>query len=130
MNKWFFFIFILFSLMFAQRTTELSQEATATTFEIMPEMLASLQKTNDPWFSEDKFYHLTASALIPVFSYHVYNHLTDADENKVKLYSLSATAFIGIGKEIYDKKKKNHFSWKDLFWDGVGIVIGYIVFTN
>jgi uncharacterized protein YfiM (DUF2279 family) len=52
------------------------------------------------------------------------------DEKKGKIYSISITALISIGKEIYDKKKKGHFSWKDLFWDGLGLTVGYLLFIH
>ncbi|MGC8893247.1 MAG: hypothetical protein ACP5QG_00180 [candidate division WOR-3 bacterium] len=27
-------------------------------------------------------------------------------------------------KEIYDWKTKGRFSWRDIFWDGVGLALG------
>lgn len=33
-----------------------------------------------------------------------------------------------IGKEIYDSKQKgNHFCWKDIVADGIGIMLGSII---
>lgn len=35
-----------------------------------------------------------------------------------------------IGKEIYDSKQQgNHFCWKDIAADGIGIILGSIVHT-
>lgn len=35
-----------------------------------------------------------------------------------------------IGKEIYDSKQKgNHFCWKDIVADGIGIILGGIIHT-
>jgi uncharacterized protein YfiM (DUF2279 family) len=35
-----------------------------------------------------------------------------------------------IGKEIYDSKQQgNHFCWKDIVADGIGIILGSIVHT-
>lgn len=35
-----------------------------------------------------------------------------------------------IGKEIYDSKQEgNHFCWKDIVADGIGIILGSIVHT-
>ncbi len=93
-------------------------------------MLAVLHDNSDPWFSEDKFYHLTACAAIPALTFHLCTGYGNIDATRAKVYSVSATALIGISKEIYDKKKKNHFSWKDLFWDGAGLAIGYFLFIN
>lgn len=33
-----------------------------------------------------------------------------------------------IGKEIYDSKQQgNHFCWKDILADGIGIILGSII---
>ena len=121
---------ILISLISAPSVKRFSYSVSPGRFKIMPGMLTVLKQTNDPWFSEDKFYHLAASAAISSISYHLYSHYNDNDVTRAKLYSISATACIGICKEIYDKKKKNHFSWKDLFWDGIGITLGYLLFID
>lgn len=35
-----------------------------------------------------------------------------------------------IGKEIYDSKQQdNHFCWKDIVSDGIGIILGSIIHT-
>lgn len=35
-----------------------------------------------------------------------------------------------IGKEIYDSKQQgNHFCWKDIVADGIGIILGSIIHT-
>ena len=123
-------VVISFSFVFAQAEKTLSRDVAPGCLEVMPEMLTALRQTNDPWFSEDKFYHLTASAALSTLSYHLYTHYNNDDEPRAKFYSISATACIGICKEIYDKKKKNHFSWKDLFWDGIGLALGYFLFID
>jgi uncharacterized protein YfiM (DUF2279 family) len=130
MNRSYTLVLISLSFVFAQAAKTLSYDVAPSRLQIMPEMLTALRQTNDPWFSEDKFYHLTASAALSTFGYHLYNHYTEDDEPRAKFYSLSTTACIGICKEIYDKKKKNHFSWKDLFWDGIGLALGYFLFID
>jgi len=82
----------------------------------------------DTWFSQDKFLHFSACASITGLTYHVYVCRLKRDEDRGEVYSISLTALVGIGKEIYDKKKNGHFSWKDLFWDGLGLAAGYFVF--
>lgn len=84
----------------------------------------------DRWFSQDKFLHFSACAAISGLTYHVSLHRFEEDIHRGRVYSVSITALIGIGKELYDKKRKNHFSWKDLFWDGLGIGVGYLVFIR
>lgn len=93
-------------------------------------MLTALKQNKDPWFSEDKFYHLSLSAAFSSLGYHLYTDYCDGNENNAKIYAITSTACIGICKELYDKKKKNHFSWKDLFWDGIGLTLGYLLFID
>jgi uncharacterized protein YfiM (DUF2279 family) len=85
---------------------------------------------SDQWFSQDKFLHFYFSATIAGLSYHIYADQLKRDNNQGKVISVSLTALVGLGKEIYDKKKKNHFSWKDLFWDGAGLAAGYLLFIQ
>lgn len=84
----------------------------------------------DEWFSQDKFLHFYFSATIPGLTYYVYTYRLKRDENLGKIYSVSFTAIVGLGKEIYDKKKKGRFSWKDLCWDGLGLTVGYFAFIH
>lgn len=130
MNRCIIVVLILFSFFSAQTVKSLGCDTSPTGLQIMPEMFTALKKTKDPWFSEDKFYHLTTSAAFSSIGYYLYTQYNDGDESKAKIYSLSTTACIGICKEIYDKKRKNHFSWKDLFWDGIGLALGYILFID
>ncbi len=90
----------------------------------------SSKAVHDKWFSEDKFLHFSASAAISGFTYHMSLRHLDASEHRGRVYSISLTALLGIAKEFYDKKKDGHFSWKDLFWDGVGLGVGYLVFVR
>lgn len=130
MNRFFISVFVLLSFLFAEEATSSSQKTARAQYNINPEMLAVLHSNSDPWFSEDKFYHLTVCAAIPPLTFHLCTNYGNIEVTRAKVYSVSATALIGISKEIYDKKKKNHFSWKDLFWDGVGLTIGYFLFIN
>ena len=85
----------------------------------------------DPWLSQDKFMHFYVSAgLCGSFYYLSYRHLNQ-DSKRSIIYSISLTALIGFSKEIYDKTiKKKRFSWKDIFWDGVGLAVGYLAFVQ
>ncbi|MGB9720426.1 MAG: hypothetical protein ACPL28_02955 [bacterium] len=87
-------------------------------------------KTGDAWLSQDKFLHFSACASMVGLSYHTLVCRLNKNENQGKVYSISFTALIGLGKEIYDKKKKGHFSWKDLCWDGAGMAAGYFAFIH
>lgn len=84
----------------------------------------------DPWLSQDKFLHFSISAAITGFSYYTTVGKFDMEPGHAGTVSISFTALIGIGKEVFDKKRNGRFSWKDLFWDGAGITVGYFVFCN
>ncbi len=86
--------------------------------------------SHDSWLSQDKFLHFSACASIVGLSYHTLVCRLNKAENQGKVYAISLTAIIGIGKEVYDKKKKKHFSWKDLCWDGAGLIAGYFAFVH
>ena len=84
----------------------------------------------DAWFSQDKFLHFTACAAIPGLTYNFLVNEKGRDNGTGKVFAVSLTTFIGVGKELYDKDKKGHFSWKDLVWDGLGLIVGYFVFVH
>lgn len=85
---------------------------------------------HDPWFSQDKFLHFSVSAGITGFSYYMQARTFDMELSTAKTLSVSLAALIGIGKEVFDNKTKGQFSWKDLFWDGTGIAVGYFLFCH
>ncbi len=82
----------------------------------------------DPWISPDKFLHFSACTAIPGLTYHLYVCRLKRDEHLGRVYAVSLTAVIGLGKELYDKKRKGQFSWRDLCWDGLGLLAGYFIF--
>jgi uncharacterized protein YfiM (DUF2279 family) len=84
----------------------------------------------DQWFAQDKFLHFSACAAITGLTYHFYVNRLNRGEDRGKVYAISLTCFVGIGKELYDKKRKGRFSWKDLCWDGLGLAAGYFLFVH
>lgn len=42
--------------------------------------------------------------------------------------AISATVLVGIGKEVYDKLSYGLFSWKDILFDSIGIVLAVLIF--
>lgn len=42
--------------------------------------------------------------------------------------AITATFLIGIGKEIYDKISYGLFSWKDILFDSIGIILAILIF--
>jgi len=94
---------------------------------IAPEMKKQIY---DPWFACDKVLHFSAGFAIPGLTYHFYVNRLNRDEQRGKVYAVSLTALLAVGKELYDKKKKGHFSWKDLAWSGLGLAVGYFMFVH
>ena len=88
------------------------------------------QRAQDPWFSRDKFLHFTASAGLTGLGYHVYAARLQGDPEQGAVFSVSLTGLIAFSKELYDRRRTGTFSWKDLFWDGLGIAVGYLVFIR
>ncbi|UCC12994.1 MAG: hypothetical protein JSW02_05565 [candidate division WOR-3 bacterium] len=84
----------------------------------------------EPWFSRDKFLHFTASAALIGLSHHIYAARLHGDTEQAGIFSVSLTGLIAFSKELYDENQKGTFSWKDLFWDGLGIAVGYFVFIR
>jgi uncharacterized protein YfiM (DUF2279 family) len=98
--------------------------------KLSPVMTEPIRPVADPWFSQDKFLHFYFSATITGLGYHVYADQLKRDDVEGRALSVSLTALVGLGKELYDKKKKNQFSWKDLAWDGLGIAAGFLLFIH
>ncbi len=48
---------------------------------------------------------------------------------KASQWAIALTMIIGIGKEIYDMHKPNPtgFDKKDLLFDGIGCILGYLI---
>ncbi len=85
----------------------------------------------DNWFGEDKFFHFSVSSLLVGSSYHFLKCRLEKDKNFSSYFSLTTTFFMGILKEIYDKKfKKEFFSYKDLVYNSLGILCGYFLFIH
>jgi len=129
MLKRFFPVIAICSIAFAQNL-DLLQDSLLIAKEKPLAMNLGVKPISDTWFSQDKFLHFSACASITGLTYHVYVCRLKGDENRGEVFSISLTTAIGIGKEVYDKKKKGHFSWKDLFWDGLGLAAGYFVFVH
>lgn len=94
---------------------------------IMPEMRKQMC---DPWFGQDKILHFSAGLAIPGLTYHLYVCRLDGDEDRGKVYAVSLTALLALGKEIYDRQTDGLFSWKDLAWGGLGLTAGYFLFIH
>ncbi|MCS7245905.1 MAG: hypothetical protein N2504_05390 [candidate division WOR-3 bacterium] len=80
----------------------------------------SFFETKDRWISSDKFKHLFISYVMYSFSYDYINRKNSA------YISFS----IGLFKELYDGFRKEKFSYKDMFWNILGIYLGFVINTK
>jgi uncharacterized protein YfiM (DUF2279 family) len=128
MLKYVVLFFVFSAMMSAQNVTAESDTLDQPdSLVIMPEMRKQI---NDPWFAQDKLLHFSAGFAIPGLTYHFYVCRLERDEDRGKVYAVSLTALLALSKELYDKKTKGHFSWKDLTWSGIGLTLGYFLFVH
>jgi uncharacterized protein YfiM (DUF2279 family) len=118
---------IFVSVLLAQDVVAESDSLGQDSLVIMPEMRKQM---TDPWFAQDKVLHFSAGFAIPGLTYHFYVCRLERDEDRGKVYAVSLTALLALGKELYDKKTKDRFSWKDLAWSGAGLTLGYFLFIH
>ena len=70
-----------------------------------------MSNCNDSWNSKDKVKHFGVCLVLAI------------------IYPLIAIV-AAAGKELYDMKQNgNHFCWKDIVADVVGIIVGTIIFS-
>lgn len=87
--------------------------------------------TADDWLAKDKLAHLTVSMAAVGFSNHILAFESNNTGGQARAGSISFTLSLGLVKEIHDgTKKDNHFSFKDLTADILGIMIGAAIFTG
>jgi putative lipoprotein len=80
----------------------------------------------DPWLGPDKALHFTASGVLALGGYAIGTVLVDSQAGALLIggaFSLTA----GIAKESLDLAGLGHPSWKDMAWNGIGIVTGLAV---
>jgi uncharacterized protein YfiM (DUF2279 family) len=70
-----------------------------------------MSKCNDSWKGKDKALHFGVCFVLAAIN---------------PIVAILAA----IGKEIHDSKQQgNHFCWKDIVADGIGIILGSIIHT-
>ena len=81
------------------------------------------RSAGDEWFAKDKAKHFAASAVLAAGGYALGATLYDSRAGRVAVgtvISLSA----GIAKEAYDARGNGVASWRDMAWNGIGLVVG------
>jgi uncharacterized protein YfiM (DUF2279 family) len=74
---------------------------------------------SDRWLAGDKLQHFFTSAFVQGMSYGALR--TSGLEHGAALAGASvATAAVGVGKELRDRRVNGEFSVRDLIWDAAG----------
>jgi uncharacterized protein YfiM (DUF2279 family) len=85
----------------------------------------------DRWFAKDKALHLTASLILTGVSYRVYHDEYENTEENSRIFASGLTLLVGIGKEVIDTQTpQGTASLKDLAADGLGILLGLLLFSS
>ena len=74
----------------------------------------------DRWFGPDKVKHFLLSALTQSLAYSVTQVTTRGSRSSLLLSASFASAAVGIGKEMHDRRSYGLFSVRDLAWDAAG----------
>ncbi|MBN2102777.1 hypothetical protein JW835_01910 [bacterium] len=81
-------------------------------------------KQRDTWIALDKFHHFATSALL-VCAGSAGIHSLDQSRSESLACGIGFSFSLGLVKEIRDMKQPdNHFSWKDLVADLLGMTFG------
>ena len=86
--------------------------------------------TRDSWFGIDKIKHFFMSAFIESVSY---SALQAAHVNRRPALAgaIGVSAAFGVARELHDSRTPgNHFSYRDLTWDAVGIGAGALMLRH
>lgn len=90
--------------------------------------LISRLRIKDGWLANDKAAHFAGSAFITAGGFYFLRQEQDVDRDKSLLLSGSVALVIGIGKEIYDRRRPQHVaSWKDVVADVAGIGVALLI---
>jgi putative lipoprotein len=84
---------------------------------------ARADEVEDPWFGRDKVIHYSVSAGIAGAGYAAGALLFDTRAHALAT-GAGAAVLAGVGKELADLAGYGDPSWKDLAWDGLGMVTG------
>ena len=93
-----------------------------------PDSLNTKSTVRDKWLANDKAFHLASSAFITAGGFYFLHQEQNVKHDKSLLVSAGVSFAIGIGKEIYDRRRPKHVaSWKDVVADLGGIGIAFLI---
>jgi len=96
---------------------------------LLPDSMTHNGEIKDMWLSRDKGLHLTGSFISTGLMIMSTNRFFDLNKQKSMKIGVSFTVSLSLGKEFYDSQQiNNHFSYKDLTADVLGIILAVLVF--
>jgi uracil-DNA glycosylase len=91
---------------------------------------AAAQIPVDNWIGADKVKHFFMTALVQSLAYSVTQVTTQGSRSSLLLSASVASAAVGIGKEVHDRRSYGHFSVRDLAWDAAGAGTATLMLTR
>jgi len=86
-------------------------------------------EAGDGWFSRDKGLHLAGNFITTGLFTLSSHRFMDIQKSKSRVVGLSVSISLSLGKEFYDSRQQNnHFCFKDLTADMLGIALALLVF--
>ena len=83
----------------------------------------------DRWIAEDKFKHALSSVAAVNFAY-AGGRLVGLDDDAAVITAVLSGAAAGLWKEFHDRRAGHPFSGRDLFWDGLGLGLGFLLVSQ
>ena len=77
------------------------------------------EHSGDRWFGPDKLQHFFTSAFVQSAGFGLLRR-AGAEQGTAITGASVVTAFVGVGKEVHDRRTKGEFSVRDLAWDAAG----------
>lgn len=85
----------------------------------------------DSWLTRDKRLHLVVSAAMVGVSHHLLHDRWHCQAEESQYISVSVTGLAGLLKEFSDRRRvPPTCSYKDLIADGLGVLVGILVFAR
>jgi uncharacterized protein YfiM (DUF2279 family) len=91
----------------------------------------SINMVPDRWFAVDKIYHFAVSFSLVGSTYHLLANRIGIRKSYSTAETFAIVFGLGVTKELYDASLPyEHFSYRDLIFDVLGIGLGYLVFIR
>ncbi|HEY6088227.1 MAG TPA: DUF2279 domain-containing protein [Gemmatimonadaceae bacterium] len=93
-------------------------------------MFAQTAVARDTWFGIDKIKHFFMSAFIESVSFS-FLQAAHVQRRPALAGAIGVSAAIGVARELHDRRTPgNHFSYRDLTWDALGIGAGAVMLRH